>query len=58
VNWYLVTLTKAGAIVERGWMLARTDTELIDYARTMRYDIDIEFLGRADMAAVTCEIVQ
>lgn len=56
MNWYMTTLTRGGKIVERGWMLAASDTELVDYARTMGYGIDIEYLGRANMRAVTPEI--
>lgn len=57
MNWYLVTLTKNGTVRERGWMLAETDRELIDYARTMGFDIDIRYLGAAGMKAVTPEIM-
>ena len=52
MKWYLTTLTYKGRVVERGWMLAESDLELITYARLMGYGIDIECLGAADMTAV------
>lgn len=58
MNWYLTTLTRGDKIVERGWMLAETDRELIDYARAMRYGIDVTYVGLADMTAVTCEVAR
>lgn len=57
MNYYLVTLVWRGKTVERGWMLAADDMELISYARTLGYGIDIEYLGRANMQAVCCEVL-
>lgn len=57
LHWYLVTVTYRGQAQEHGWMLAETDRELIDYARDMGFGIDIEYLGVADMNAVTPEIL-
>jgi len=51
MNYYLTALTRGNRVIERGWMLAATDRELIDYARTMGYGIDITYLGRADLRA-------
>ena len=56
MNYYMTTFTKGERIVERGWMLAATDRELVDYARTMGYGIDCQYLGRADMAAVSARV--
>ena len=53
MNWYMVTLTWRGAVIERGWMLAANDNELIQYAQAMGYGIDARRLGPADMSAVT-----
>jgi hypothetical protein len=52
MNWYLTKFTRKGRPIERGWMLAETDHELIDYARIVGYSIEIEYLGAADMKAV------
>ena len=57
MNWYLTTIIRKGVVIERGWMLAATDVELIDYARVMGYGIDITFLGAADMTSVTPELL-
>lgn len=57
MNWYMVTFTRRSHIVESGWMLAASDIELVTYARTMGYGIDIQFMGVANMAAVTPEIL-
>jgi hypothetical protein len=52
MNYYMAALTRRGTVIELGWMLAADDNELIQYARTMGYGIDIWYLGQADMSAV------
>lgn len=47
MNWYLVLLAQKGRTIDRGWMLASDDNELVSYARVMGYSIAIEYLGKA-----------
>jgi hypothetical protein len=53
MNWYLVKLSYRGITKEHGWMMAETDTELVDHARTMGYSIEIEYLGEVDNSSIT-----
>jgi len=57
MNWYMTSLTKDGKNVERGWMLASSDMELIEYARIMGYSIDIRYIGEADMKSLIPQIL-
>lgn len=47
LHWFLTKLSKAGRVREHGWMLALNANELVDHARALRYDVDIEYMGPA-----------
>jgi len=58
VNWYDVTLTRGGQIINRGWQLAMTEKDLIEQARKNGFNIDIRLIGSALPQFQTQEILQ
>ncbi len=57
MHYYLTIFTLKGRVIDRGWMMAKSADELIEYASTMRYGIALTYLGEADTTSAVLQIV-
>jgi hypothetical protein len=58
LHYFLVRFSKQGRTVEHGWMLAESPAEVLGWARAMHYDLDMTYIGIADMKSVLPAVLE